>query len=70
MDPIARKANSLQERKENCLCAIEGISIKTAKQLLECYDSVKNLTNESIDNLEKIKGIGPKTAKHIYDCLN
>lgn len=70
MDPIARKANSLQERKENCLCAIEGISIKTAKQLLECYGTVINLANETVDNLKKIKGIGPKTAQHIYDLFH
>jgi ERCC4-type nuclease len=69
-DLIARKANNIQERKENTLCAIEGISVKTAKQLLECYGTVKNISNESIENLVKIKGIGEKTAKAIHDTFN
>jgi ERCC4-type nuclease len=69
-DPIARKANNIFERRENCLCAIEGISVKTAKQLIECYGTIKNISNESIDNLKLIKGIGEKTAKAIYDVFN
>lgn len=69
-DPIARKPTSLQERKENVLCAADGVSIKKAKKLLDCYGSVKNIANESIDRLQKAPGIGPKLAKAIYEVLN
>jgi len=68
-DPIARKPTSLQERKENTLCAAEGVSIKTAQQILECYGSVENVANETIEGLQKIKGIGEKTAQSIYDLF-
>jgi len=69
-DPIARKPTTLQERKENVLCGAEGVSIKTAKQILECYGSVKNVANETIEGLQNIKGIGKKIAKNIYEVLN
>ena len=69
-DPIARKANSIEERKENTLCAADGVSVKTAKQILECFGSVKNVANETIEGLQKIKGIGKKTAKNIYEVFN
>jgi len=70
MDPIARKAGNTRERKENALCAAEGVSVKTSKQILECYGSVKNVANETIEGLQKIKGIGKKTAKNIYEIFN
>ena len=68
--PIARKASSVEERKENALTAIEGISIGKAKTLLECYGSIKNISNASIEELESTPGVGKKLAKNIYNVLN
>jgi Fanconi anemia group M protein len=69
-DPVARRANNIGERRENALCASEGISIKIANQLLECYGSIENLANESLEDLQKAPGIGPKKAKAIYELLH
>lgn len=68
--PIARKATSLEDRKENALCAAEGVSIKTAKDILEYYTSVKKVANESEKDLQKVDGVGPKTAKNIYKAFH
>ena len=69
-DPIERKPTCIQDRKENVLCAAEGVSIKKAKMLLECYGSNKNIANESIEDLQKAPGIGEKTAINIYNIFN
>jgi len=69
-DPIARKPRSLDDRKENALCAADGVSIKKAKQLLDCYGSVKNIANESEKKLQQAPGIGPKLARSIYELFN
>ena len=68
--PLMRKAKSIEDRKENALCAIQSISVGKAKKLLECYGSIKNLSNESKENLEKTPGIGKKLASNIYDVLH
>ena len=41
--PMMRKALTIDERRENALTAIEGVSITKAKKLLECYGSIKNI---------------------------
>jgi len=68
--PLMRKAFTIEERKENALTAIEGISIGKAKKLLECYGSIKNIANESMEGLELAPGIGKKLAKNIWKTLN
>ena len=68
--PIMRKGKSLTVKKENALTAIDGISVGKAKKLLECYGSIKNIANDSVENLEKAPGIGKKLAKNVYDVLH
>lgn len=68
--PLTRKPKSLQERKENCLAMIEGISITKARQLLDCFGSIKNIANSNVDELRLSPGIGKKLAENIYKTLN
>jgi len=67
---MMRKGKSIKIKRENALTAIDGISVGKAKKLLECYGSIKNIANDSIENLEKAPGVGKKLAKNIYDVLN
>ena len=68
--PIKRKGKSINIKKENALTAIDGISVGKAKKLLECYGSIKNIANDSVENLEKAPGVGKKLAKNIHEVLN
>ena len=67
---LQRKAKSLQERKENMLSCIEGMSVKRAKLLLDEFGTVRNIANASIEKLRAVKGIGKKTAEHIWEAFN
>lgn len=68
--PLCRKPKSLSERRENCLAMIEGVSISKAKQLLDCFGSIRNISNADIDELMKSPGIGRKLAQNIHETLN
>jgi len=68
--PIARKPKSMQERKENMLCMIEGIGIPKSKLLLEKYKNIYDLCSANMIELKKVKGIGPKLADVIYKTLH
>jgi len=63
---ILRKPKSLQERKENALSCAEGVSINTAKLLLEEFGSIHRVGSVGINKLMTVKGIGRKTAENIY----
>jgi len=63
---IQRKAKSLSEIKENILAQINGVSIKKAQKILECFESLCNVANASKDELLLVEGIGDKLAENIY----
>jgi len=65
-----KKPTSIQDRRENSLSAIQGVSIGKAKTLLGTKKSIKNICNSSIDELKEIEGIGPTLAKNIWETLN
>ena len=68
--PLVRKAKTIEERKENCLSMIEGISVNKAKLLLKEFKNIKTISEKSIKELESVKGIGKKLAENIYNTLN
>ncbi len=47
--------------------SLPGIGPVNAKSLLNNFKTVQNLVNASKTDLQKIEGIGPKTAKNIID---
>ena len=67
---LAKKGYTLQERKENCLTAIEGIGVPMAQKLLECFGSIKNIANASVDELMLVEKVGKKLAENIHKTLN
>lgn len=68
--PMLRRPTSLKVRKENSLCGAKNVSVKTAKDILKEMKTLKKVANASAERLEKIDGVGPKTAKNIHDLYN
>jgi len=68
--PMQRKGKNINIKKENALCAIDGVSVAKAKKLLECFGSVKNIANSSEDELLMVDKIGKKLAENIIKTLN
>lgn len=68
--PILRKGKKLFIRKEDALTAIDGVSIKKSKKLLECFGTIQNISNAKIEELEMVDGIGKKLAKNVYETLH
>ncbi len=67
---IQRKATTLEERKENMLACIEGMSIKRAQTLLEKFKTLKNIANASVEDIMRVKGFGKKLAENIWRIFN
>ncbi|RKY93946.1 MAG: hypothetical protein DRQ06_05970 [Candidatus Hydrothermota bacterium] len=68
--PILRKAMSIQDRRENALTAIEGISIAKSKKLLKHFNTLSEIANANLEELENIPGIGKKLASNIYEVFH
>lgn len=68
--PIMRKARSLKTRKENLLCATQGISVTSAKRLLKEYKTIENLCAADIKDIMRIKKISKKQAENVYKILH
>jgi len=67
---VQRKAVTLEERKENMLACIEGMSIKRAKMLLDEFGTLKSIANASVEDIMRVKGFGKKLAKNIWRIFN
>lgn len=68
--PVMRRAKSLEMRKENMLCAVDGVSVATAKKLLKKYKTIENLCTAEVKDLILIEKIGQKQAEKIYKILH
>ena len=68
--PVMRRARSFRIVMENGLCAVKGISVKSAQRILHHFDSIENLCNASKNDIEDVKGIGKKQAEAVYDFLH
>ena len=67
--PLTRKPESLEDRKENALACAKGIGIKSSKICLEKYKTINELCDASLQELEKLEGIGKK-ASNLYELLH
>ena len=54
---------------KSMLCMIPGIKNTIATTLLDTFGSVSNIANQSVEELQKIRGIGPSKAKKIYESF-
>ena len=65
-----RTTMTMPERQAYVVSAIGGgIGAATAKLLLAHFGSVRAVMNAPIDEIVKIKDIGPATAKNIHDII-
>jgi len=68
--PIARKPKSLDERRENMLCMIEGLGVPKAKLLLKQFGGIYGLCSANMIELQAVDGIGKKLALNIWNVLH
>ncbi len=65
-----KKARSMNDRQEFLISGLPQINTQTAKKLLKHFGSPQNIFTASLDELQKIEGVGPKTAKRIRLVLS
>jgi ERCC4-type nuclease len=61
-----KKSKDVQLLRIDALSCIPGVSIVKAQRILE-QTSIKKLSNMSVDDLEKIEGVGKGLARNIRD---
>ncbi|MBN1864505.1 MAG: hypothetical protein JW808_06355 [Victivallales bacterium] len=68
--PVSKSRGRItSRRKEQILRAFPGIGPSMAKKLLDGFGSIANIASASPDELRKIQGLGPKTARKIINIL-
>ena len=65
--PHALKPKSLKEQQEYLISSFPSLGTHTAKKILEHFHTIENLINANLDQLTKIDGVGPITAKRIKE---
>jgi len=68
--PVKRPYTSIMEVKENLLGSIPLVGLKKARVLLNKYHSIRNIAEQSVEELASNKGIGRKIAETILEVLN
>jgi Fanconi anemia group M protein len=67
---VVKKNRTLEEEKEDLLCAIEGVGRSKAKEILRTFTTLRELAEADVRDIARVKGIGAKTAKHIWEVFN
>ncbi len=62
-----KKTSTEAEAQEQIVSGIPGINLYRAQELLTAFSSVENIFNADVEDLEKVSGIGKKTAKKIRE---
>jgi excinuclease ABC subunit C len=65
-----RKLRKKQYQPESPLDKIEGIGRVKKKNLLKHFGNIQKIRNASLDELKKVKSIGSKDAKDIYNYFH
>jgi len=70
INPHGKKsASTLAEQQEYLISSISNIGPKAARNLLSYFGSVEAVMRADIEELKKVKKIGPKTAARIREVL-
>lgn len=64
-----KKAKSMNHHQEFLVSGLPKISTVTAKRLLKHFGSPEKIFSAPVEELQKVDGIGPKTAKRIRRVL-
>lgn len=63
------KPQTETERLEYVVAGISGIGASLAKPLLERFQTIQNIANASLEELQEVPGIGKKKAEDIYAVM-
>ncbi|MGA9139272.1 MAG: DEAD/DEAH box helicase [Methanocella sp.] len=71
VNPHARKSSqTLSERQEYLVSAISEVGPVIARNLLGHFGSVKNIAEASVEELQAVDKVGPKTAARIREIMD
>ncbi len=60
----------MKDVQESILSMIPGVGVKSAKNLLKTFKTLKKISNSSIEELCSVEGIGEKIGKEIHKAFN
>lgn len=64
------KLNPSQQDGMGVLMSIPGIGCEKALSIMDRYRNLREIFNAELDELQEIRGIGPKLAENIYQLIN
>ena len=64
------KLTNPQKDGMGVLMSIPGIGCEKALSIMSQYENLRGIFNAGLDELQAIKGIGPKLAENIYQLIN
>lgn len=70
IERIKTKGVPIDELKIRVFSQLKGVGYKKAEKFIGKYDSIANICEVSEDELQEMKGVGPKTAENIYKILH
>jgi len=65
-----RKTESMDEKQEYLISGLPGVSIVRARALLKKFRKPREIFSAKEEELAKVEGLGPKTAKKIKEILD
>ena len=65
-----KPSETLAEKQIYFISGLPNVGYELAKRLLEYFKTPKNVVNASIEELQKVKGIGEKTANEVFTIIN
>ncbi len=66
----SKKPMTLQESQEYLISCFPNIGLNLAKELLQHFGSVKNIVNASVEDLQKVAGVGEKKAQGMKEITD
>jgi Fanconi anemia group M protein len=64
-----KRLSTPKEQQESIVAGLPNVNVVLAKRLLEEFETVRKIFNASQKELEKVQGIGKKTAEEIVNVL-
>lgn len=64
-----KETGSVKSQQEYVVSSIEGIGIKTARELLDEFGDIYSIFNADVEQLENVDGVGEGSANKIYRII-
>ncbi len=62
-----RKPQTIREQQEQIIASFPNVGVGTAKKILEHFSSIANICSASLKEIQKVEGVGKKTAEKIRE---